>query len=90
MTDRDWMFPKARYLSYVLGPPDKREAPLFIVLNAAEQSIGFTLPAWARCSRWISVVATVPIPKKAAGAEYRVGSHCEAPPRSVLVFEGAE
>jgi hypothetical protein len=25
----------------------------------------------------------------ALGAEYRVGAHCESPPRLVLVFEGA-
>ena len=90
MTHRDWMFPEARYLSYVLGPPGDQGTPLFIVLNAAEQPIDFVLPAWPRCSRWFHLLATVTGSKKAAGAEYRVGSHCEAPPRSVLVFEGAE
>jgi isoamylase len=89
MTDVDWQFPKARYLSYVLGPPGEHGAPLFIVLNAAEQPIDFILPACPRCSRWMFFLATVAT-KKPAGAEYRVGAHCEAPPRSVLVFEGAE
>jgi len=90
MTDRDWVFPEARYLSYVLGPPGDQGPPLFVVLKAAEQPIDFVLPAWPRCTRWFHLLATVTGSKKAAGAEYRVGSHCEAPPRSVLVFEGAE
>ena len=90
MTDRDWVFPEARYLSYVLGPPGEHGRPVFIVLNAAEQPIDFILPAWPRCSRWLCALATVPVPKKPAGADYRVGAHCEAPPRSVLVFEGVE
>jgi isoamylase len=89
MTHRDWMFPEARYLSYVLGAPGQHGAPLFIVLNAAEQSIELVLPSWPRCARWRCALATVPIPKKPAGAEYAVGAHCESPPRSVLVFEGA-
>jgi len=89
MTDVDWRFPKARYLSYVLSPRDERGAPLFIVLNTAEQPIDFILPAWPRCSRWTFLLSTVGT-KKPPGAEYRAGAHCEAPPRSVLVFEGAE
>jgi isoamylase len=89
MTDVDWGFPKARYLSYVLAAPDDRGAPLFIVLNAAEESIDFVLPQWSRCSRWVRLLATV-MSKDGEPGEYRVGVHCEAPPRSVLVFEGAE
>ena len=34
MTDRDWVFPKARYLSYVLGPPGEHGSPIFIVRSA--------------------------------------------------------
>jgi glycogen operon protein len=90
MTDRDWKFPEARYLSYVLGPPGEHGTAVFVVLNAAEQPIDFVLPAWPRCSRWLCMLATETMPAKGAGADYRVGAHCEAPPRSVLVFEGAE
>jgi glycogen operon protein len=90
MTDRDWSFPEARYLSYVLGPPGESGGPIFIVLNAAEQAIDFVLPEWDGCSRWSCMLATVPLSKKATASDHRVGSHCEAPPRCVLVFEGAE
>jgi glycogen operon protein len=89
MTDVDWKFSNAHYLSYVLGPRDANGAPLFVVLNTAEQAIDFVLPTWPECSRWLCTLATVPIAKKPA-AEFRVGAHCEAPPRSVLAFEGAE
>ena len=90
MTDDDWMFPEARYLSYVLAHPDENGAPLFIVLNAAEHGIGLIMPAWRDCSRWLCALATTPIRNQPTGNQYRPGAHCEAPARSVLVFEGAK
>jgi len=90
MTDRDWIFPEARYLAYVLGPPDGRGTPLFIVLNTAEQPIDFVLPAWSGCSRWSCILASVAISKQETDGKVQVGSHCEAPARSILVFEGEE
>src|SRR6185295_12050521 len=32
MTEDDWNFPESRFLSYVLGPIERGQAPLFIVL----------------------------------------------------------
>ena len=44
MTPEDWNFPEGRFLSYVLGPMEKGQPPLYIVLNAAPEEIEFVLP----------------------------------------------
>ena len=44
MTEADWKFPDGRFLAYVLGPMEQGQAPIFIVLNAAPEEIGFTMP----------------------------------------------
>ena len=44
MTEQDWNFPEGRFLSYLLGSPEQGEPPLYIVLNAAPETIEFTLP----------------------------------------------
>jgi glycogen operon protein len=89
MSDRDWMFPEARYLSYVLAPPDENGAPLFIVLNAAEHEIGFVMPVWPNASHWVCMLETTPMRRPPEG-RFWPGLHCEAPARSVLAFEGAK
>ena len=58
MTDRDWKFPEARYLSYVLGSPGGHGPPLFIVLNAAQETIEITLPSLPEFNQWTVVLET--------------------------------
>jgi isoamylase len=87
MTEQDWNFPEGRFLSYVLGPVQQTDAPLYIVLNAAPQTIEFMLPALAEYKRWTPCLQTVREPR--LGGELPAGSKAQAPPRSILVFSGA-
>jgi glycogen operon protein len=85
MTEQDWNFPEGRFLSYVLGPVEKAEAPLYVVLNAAPQTIEFTLPTLAPYSRWTPCLET----SSQLGGELTSGAKAHAPPRSILVFSGS-
>jgi isoamylase len=87
MTEQDWNFPEGRFLSYVLGPVQQTDAPLYIVLNAAPQTIEFMLPALAEYSRWTLCLQTAREPR--LGGELAAGSKAHAPPRSILVFSGS-
>jgi glycogen operon protein len=87
MEDADWNFPEGRFLSYVLGPKEHGEPPLFIVLNAAPEPIEFTLPKLPEYTKWSCVLDTTAaseVPGSVAS-----GSTAQAPPRSVLAFTGA-
>ena len=86
MTEADWNFPEGRFLSYVLGPVQAGQSPLFVVLNAAAQEIEFTFPTLPEYSRWLPVLDTVN--KIEAGKEHAAGSKALAPSRAVLVFSG--
>ena len=86
MTEADWNFPEGRFLSYVLGPVQAGQSPLFVVLNAAAQQIEFTFPTSAEYSRWLPVLDTVN--RIEAGKENAAGSKGLAPSRAVLVFSG--
>ena len=85
MTEQDWNFPEGRFLSYVLGPVEKADAPLYVVLNAAPQTIEFTLPTLAPYSRWTPCLET----SSQLGGELTSGAKAHAPPRSILVFSGS-
>jgi isoamylase len=87
MTEQDWNFPEGRFLSYVLGPVQQTDAPLYVVLNAAPQTIEFMLPALAQYTRWTPCLQTAREPR--LGGELPAGSKAHAPPRSILVFSGA-
>jgi glycogen operon protein len=86
MTESDWNFPEGRFLSYVLGPLEHGQPPLYIVLNAAPEAIDFVLPSVPEAARWSPRLNTAGAqdPKKLAP-----GTKLQAPPRSVLVFSGA-
>src|SRR5262249_40320892 len=60
MTEQDWNFPEGRFLSYVLGPLEHADAPLYVVLNAAPETIEFTLPMLPQYSRWTACLDTAP------------------------------
>jgi len=87
MKETDWTFPDGRFLAYVLGPMEQGQAPIFIVLNAAPEEIGFRLPQMSEYANWQQVLntgQTVQTP-----ADFASGSETKAPPRTVLAFAGS-
>jgi len=87
MVEQDWHFPEGRFLSYVLGPLRQRESPLYLVFNAAKETIEFTLPVLPEYTHWSMLLETAP--QSRAGGEFTSGSKLEARPRSILAFSGA-
>jgi glycogen operon protein len=86
MTEKDWQFPEGHFLAYVLGPTQPGQEPLYIVLNAAAETIDFVFPKLAEYSRWLPLLDTVS--KVEPGKEHPSGSAGKASPRSVLAFSG--
>jgi glycogen operon protein len=87
MTEQDWNFPEGRFLAYALGPLEQGSPPIYIVLNAAPQTIEFLFPTLPECRRW-----TLELDTAASGQKdhaFDCGSKWQAPARSVLVFSGA-
>jgi isoamylase len=87
MTERDWNFPEGHFLSYVLGPLKATDVPLYVVLNAAPETIELTLPALPKYGRWTVLLETARKPR--LGEEFPSGAKLEARPRSILAFSGA-
>jgi glycogen operon protein len=87
MAEQDWHFPEGRFLSYVLGPLRQGEPPLYLVFNAAMETIEFTLPVLPEYTRWTILLETMPASR--TDGEYTSGSKLEAPARSILAFSGA-
>jgi len=86
MTDEDWRFPDGHFLSYVLAPTERGQPPLLIVLNAAPQTIDFTLPSVLGCAAWTRALDTSSATLKRGAVA--AGTRLTAPARSVLVFSG--
>jgi glycogen operon protein len=86
MTEGDWNFPEGRFLAYALGPLQQEKPPLYIVLNAAPQTIEFLFPTLPGCSRWGIQLNTAAPDQKVK--TFDSGSKWQAPARSVLVFSG--
>ena len=87
MKEQDWNFPESRFLAYVLGPTERGQQPVFIVLNAAPESIAFKLPKVPEYRSWHRVLNTVDSQQMAA--DFASGSDATAPPRSILAFAGS-
>jgi isoamylase len=87
MKESDWNFPEGRYLAYVLGPVDPAQAPIFIVLNAAPETIAFKLPKMPEYKSWQQVLNTEGSQQKLS--DFASGSETSAPPRSVMAFAGS-
>jgi isoamylase len=86
MTEQDWNFPEGRFLAYALGPLEQGKPPLYIVLNAAPQTIEFVFPTLPRCSRWSLHLDTAAAEQR--DQTFECGSKWQAPARSVQVFSG--
>jgi isoamylase len=87
MTEQDWNFPEGRFLAYALGAPERAKPPLYIVLNAAPQTIDFVFPALPDCSGWRLELSTAVAGQKSTVLD--CGTKWPAPARSVMVFAGA-
>ena len=87
MTEQDWNFPEGRFLSYALGPVEQDQPALFIVFNAAVETIEFALPTLDGVARWHVELDTALSPRD--GEAFPVGAKLQAPARSVLVFSSA-
>jgi glycogen operon protein len=87
MTEHDWNFPEGRFLSYVLGPAQAGQAPIYIVLNGATETIEITVPTLPEYNRWTLLLNTAP--QAETGQEFPSGSKSHAGGRSVSVFSGA-
>jgi len=87
MKEQDWNFPEGRFLSYVLGPIEPGQAPIFIVLNAAPEEIAFKLPKLPEYKSWQQLLNTTDTEQKAV--DFASGSDVKASPRSVLAFAGS-
>ena len=78
--------PEGRFLAYVLGPLEQAKPPIFIVLNAAPEEIGFKLPMIAEYKSWMQVLNTTE--GQQTNVELNSGAETRAPPCSVLAFAG--
>ncbi|MCA1456528.1 glycogen debranching protein GlgX [Bradyrhizobium sp. BRP22] len=87
MKESDWNFPEGRFLSYVLGPMEPGQAPIFIVLNAAPEEIAFKMPVMTEYRNWRQVLNTTE--NKQMPVDIASGADTKAPPRSVLAFAGS-
>jgi glycogen operon protein len=87
MKDQDWQFPEGRFLAYVLGPVERGQPPIFIVLNAAPEAIAFKLPKMPEYNSWQQLLNTADI--KQVVADFPSGGEATAPSRSVLAFLGS-
>ena len=86
MTEADWNFPEGRFLSYVLGPMEHGQQALYVVLNAAPESIEFKLPGMDEYKAWSVILNTTD--DDADGSVHQPHATMQAPPRSVIVFAG--
>jgi isoamylase len=86
MTEADWNFPEGRFLSYVLGPVEPDGAALYIVLNAALETIEFRLPTLSLFNQWTVALDTAQDAQ--LGKALASGSLLQAMARSVLAFSG--
>jgi glycogen operon protein len=87
MKEADWNFPEGRFLAYVLGPTEQGKETVFIVLNAAPEEIGFTLPKLPEYKTWRQLLNTADV--KQATRDLASASEAKAPPRSILAFVGS-
>jgi glycogen operon protein len=85
MTEDDWNFASARFVSYVLPAAGEGGSPLFIVLNGADNAVEIAFPEWPGVRAWRSVLATS---GDEAAAGQAPGSKWSAQARCVLVFAG--
>ncbi len=85
MKEENWAFAEARFLAYVLSPIQQDGAPVFIVLNAAEDGVEFTFPSRPGANHWSCVLTTANGDRPPSSAS---GGTAQALPRSASVYAG--
>ena len=88
MNEEDWNSPESRFLAYILAATANGNEPLFIVFNAAENGVEFTLPPWANVASWSRVLDTASNPVSSEEKSEAPGVKLIASPVSILVFAG--
>ena len=68
------------------APEDGGAAPLYIVLNGADEDVELTFPEWPDVGRWVCVLDTAN--GETDGNAQLAGAAWKAKPRSVLAFAG--
>jgi glycogen operon protein len=87
MTEDDWNFPDSRFISYVLAAPEPDGAPLFVIINGADEDLDITFPEWPGPPHWQNVLDTaMGEPQTILGD---TGSPWTVRKRSILAFAGA-
>jgi glycogen operon protein len=88
MNDEDWNPPESRFLAYILAATENGNEPLFIVFNAAENGVEFTLPPWANVAGWSRLLDTAGHSVPAEENSAAPGTRLIASPIAILVFAG--
>jgi glycogen operon protein len=88
MNEEDWKSPESRFLAYILAGTDNGNEPLFIVFNAAENGVEFTLPQWANVAGWSRVLDTAANSVLAEGKTEAPGVKLIVSPVSIMAFAG--
>jgi isoamylase len=86
MGEGDWNFPDGRFLSYVLAALRPKDAPLFIVLNGADEAVDVTFPEWPGTAQWERVLDTSDGQSNTNAG--KPGEAWSAQARAVLAFAG--
>jgi isoamylase len=87
MTRQDWNSSDAQFLSYVLGPLERGQPTLYIVLNAAHEAVPITMPRLTECQNWTALINTAR--EDQVGHLLPADSTLQVPACCVLVFSGA-
>jgi glycogen operon protein len=88
MNEEDWKSPESRFLAYILAATENGNEPLFIVFNAAENGVEFTLPPWANVAGWSRVLDTASNSVSSDEKSEVPGVKVIASPVSIVVFAG--
>jgi len=86
MEEQDWNFPGGRFLAFVLAGEGPDDAPLYVVLNGADEEVDLTFPEWPETGRWLCLLDTSD--GEADGITQPVGGPFKAKARAVLAFAG--
>jgi glycogen operon protein len=88
MNEEDWNSPESRFLAYVLAAHENGNEPLFIVFNAAENGVEFTLPQWTNVAGWSRILDTAANSVLAEEKTEAPGVKLIVSPVSILAFAG--
>ncbi|MDO8878934.1 MAG: glycogen debranching protein GlgX [Pseudolabrys sp.] len=86
MSEDDWNFPDSRFVSYVLAAPEQNGAPLFVIINGADEDLEIVFPEWPDATHWRNVLDTAMGEPQAILGD--TGSPWTVRARAVLAFAG--